>query len=76
VLRVTCDKCERAGLYRVANLVLRHGPDGRLTDWLYALTEDCPRKNAPGLSDPCGARMPDLLKLARAGGVPDGSDAA
>jgi hypothetical protein len=65
-LRVTCDECGRAGHYRVANLVAGHGPDGRLTDWLHALTEDCPRKNAPGLSDPCGARMPDLLKLGAA----------
>jgi hypothetical protein len=68
MLRVTCDKCDRAGLYRVDKLALQHGEDGRLTDWLYDLTKDCARKNAPGLSDPCAARMPDLLRLAGRGG--------
>ena len=74
VLRVTCDKCERAGLYRVAKLVLQHGHDGKITDWLHELTKDCARKSSPGLSDPCAARMPDLLKLSRPG--PGGNDAA
>jgi len=75
VLRVTCGKCERAGLYRVDNLIRRHGHDGRLTDWFHALTKDCAHKLSPGLADPCGARMPDLLKLG-SGTVPDGPDAA
>jgi len=24
------------------------GWDGKLTDWLYGLTKDCPRKQSPG----------------------------
>ena len=72
VLRFTCDKCERAGLYRVAKLVLQHGHDGRLTDWLNDLARDCPRKQSPGLFDPCGARCLDLSRLAGLGkGGPD-----
>ena len=39
------------------------GWDGRLTDWLYGLTKDCLRKQSPGLSDPCGAHLPDLPTL-------------
>ena len=74
MLSVECAKCGRGGRYSVHRLVLEHGRDGRLTDWLYALTKDCPRKNSPGLSDPCGARMPDLLRLAGRGD--SGPDAA
>lgn len=65
VLNVTCDKCGRSGRYRMATLVESIGLDGKLTDWLAELTRDCPRKNAPGLSDPCGARCPDLLTLSQ-----------
>jgi hypothetical protein len=34
VLKVTCDKCGRAGRYGVAQLIEQHGRDGKLTDWL------------------------------------------
>jgi hypothetical protein len=64
-LRVTCNKCGRGGRYSVRRLALEHGRDGRLTDWLAELTKDCPWRQAPELFDPCGAQMPDLLKLAR-----------
>jgi hypothetical protein len=63
VLVVACDKCGRSGRYRVLRLAEQIGWDGKLTDWLYSLTKDCPRKNSPGLSDPCGARCPDLPKV-------------
>jgi hypothetical protein len=75
-LRVTCDKCGRGGRYSVRRLALAHGHDGRLTDWLADLTRDCWRRTSPGLSDPCGARCPDLLKLGRLGGDPGAPDAA
>ena len=68
VLPVECDKGGRRGRYSIASLVDKIGLDGKLTDWLYQLTRDCPRKQSPGLSDPCGARCPDLLKLARGAG--------
>jgi hypothetical protein len=47
----------------VTTLAEQIGWDGKLTDWLYDLTKDCPRKQSPGLSDPCAARFPDLLKV-------------
>ena len=63
VLRVECEKCGRAGSYPAMKLGETIGWDGKLTDWLYGLTKDCPRKRSPGLSDPCGARCPDLPKV-------------
>jgi hypothetical protein len=66
---VTCDKCGRGGRYSVRRLALEHGRDGRLTDWLSDVTKDCPRKASPGLADPCGAQIPDLL---RRDGDPEG----
>jgi hypothetical protein len=50
VLRVECSKCGRSGRYRVTTLAKQIGPHGKLTDWLYGLTKDCPRKNSPGLA--------------------------
>jgi hypothetical protein len=50
----------RVGRHRVTTLAKTIGPHGKLTDWLYSLTKDCPRKNSPGLSDPCGVRCRDL----------------
>jgi len=60
---VACEKCGRSGRYRVTTLTEQIGWDGKLTDWLFDLTRDCPRKQSPGLSDPCGARCPDLPKV-------------
>jgi len=56
--------------YRVAKVAETIGWDGKLTDWLYDLTADCPRKRSPGLADPCGARYPQpaaplLVRLSR-----------
>ena len=76
MLGVECPKCGRAGRYSVRGLVLQHGRNGRLTDWLSKLTADCQRKRSSGLADPCGARMPDLLRLAGRNGQPNGPDAA
>jgi hypothetical protein len=74
VLRVECAKCGRAGRYHIETVAVSIGLDGKLTDWLHELTKDCPRKSSPGLSDPCAARMPDLLTLHRP--EPGGDDAA
>jgi len=51
------------GPYRVDRLVQELGRDTKLTDWLAGFVADCPRKLAPGYSDPCGARCPDLPKV-------------
>jgi hypothetical protein len=72
-LEITCPKCDRLGRYSVRRLALQHGRDGKLTDWINLMTRDCPSKNSPGLADACGARCPDLSKIARR---PDGGDDA
>jgi hypothetical protein len=44
VLVVACEKCGCSGRYRIPRLAEQIGWDGKLTDWLYDLTKDCPRK--------------------------------
>jgi hypothetical protein len=41
VLRVECDKCGRAGRYRVDRLIERYGIDAKLFDWFDESTADC-----------------------------------
>jgi hypothetical protein len=54
-----CDKCGRAGRYRVDRLIERYGIDAKSFDWSDEITADCPRKQAANLNDVCGARCPD-----------------
>ena len=59
MLRIECDKCRRNGRRRVSSL----RPDKLLTDFLFELTNDCPRRKAGNFGDQCGARFPDLQKV-------------
>lgn len=59
---IVCTKCERQGRYLVHKLATER-PSLRIPDWIGELTADCPRRNAPGLADPCGARCPSLVGL-------------
>jgi hypothetical protein len=61
--RVVCEKCERAGNYRVARLIHERGRDGKVIDWLDEITADCPKKIAHSMNDQCGARCPDLATV-------------
>jgi hypothetical protein len=63
VPRVECGKRGRCERYPIAKLAEKIGMHGKMTDWLYDLTKDCPRKRSPGLADPCGVRCPDLPKV-------------
>jgi len=58
VLAVACDKCGRSGRYRVTTLAETIGWDGKLTDWLYNLTKDCPRKRSPRARGPMRRTVP------------------
>jgi len=62
MLRVTCEKCDREGSYRVNGLIGTRG-DGKIIDWLDELTADCPKKSAHSMNDPGGAPCPDLRKV-------------
>jgi hypothetical protein len=50
MLRLTCEKCGRAGRYRIDRLIERFGPDIALPDLRHELAE-CPRRHNMG--DPC-----------------------
>jgi hypothetical protein len=41
LLRVECDKCGRAGRYRVDRLIKRYGIDAKLFDGTDEITADC-----------------------------------
>jgi hypothetical protein len=61
VLRVVCDKCGRQGRYSVKRLIEQHGADAKMTEWLPE--GGCPKRRRVDMSDQCGAKCPDLLKV-------------
>jgi len=63
VVRVTCTKCPRRGLYILARLIRAHGPRANVIDWIDVLTGDCPKRIANNTNDQCGVRCPDLPKV-------------
>jgi hypothetical protein len=63
VLRVECAKCERAGRYRLADLISRYGRDAKLFAFTTDITANCTRKQVHSDTDPCGAVCPDLPKV-------------
>jgi hypothetical protein len=63
-LRVTCDKCGRKGRYSVRRLAAERGREGRVTDWLSAITSDCPRKRPINMADQCAVQCPDMARGA------------
>jgi len=46
VLYVHCEKCTRAGRYRLDRLIEERGRTAKLIDWLDELTAECPKKIA------------------------------
>ena len=62
VLYVHCEKCTRAGRYRLDRLIEERGRNAKLIDWLGEIT-DCPKKIAHNMNDPCRARCPDLPRV-------------
>jgi hypothetical protein len=63
MLRVACDKCGRDGCYGLHRLIEKRGREAKLVDWLDELTAECPKKIARNVSDPCGAKCPQLPKV-------------
>ena len=57
VVRIECERCGRAGRYRLARLIKRFGADAAGPDVLMELAACERRKN---FSQPCGARFTDL----------------
>jgi hypothetical protein len=48
MVSVRCDRCDRAGRYRVSTLIERYGRHARLPDVASALEAGCPRKGEHG----------------------------
>ena len=63
LLRVSCEKCRRAGSYAISYLIADRGGDAKIIDWLDELTADCPKKSPHNMNDQCVARCPDLAKV-------------
>ena len=40
------------------------GRDAKIIDWLDEMTAECPKKIAHNMNDPCGAKCPQLPKVA------------
>jgi hypothetical protein len=53
VPRIECNKCGRAGRYRVDWLIERYGIDAKLFEWSDEMTADLRRKQAANLNDIC-----------------------
>jgi hypothetical protein len=59
VVRIECERCGRAGSYRLAGLIERFGADAAGPDILMELAACERRKN---FSQRCGARFTDLAQ--------------
>ena len=58
ILRIVCERCNRAGQYRIDKLIERYGPDITLPDLWHELAQ-CPRRG--NMSDPCQVSYVDRL---------------
>ncbi len=63
VVRVACDKCARAGRYRLNHLIEHHGREANLVDWLAGIAGDCPKRTTVNWNDRCRAQCPDLPRV-------------
>jgi hypothetical protein len=59
MIRIRCDKCHRAGQYRVDKLLEHYGPDIAMPDLRHELAQ-CPRRR--DMSDPCQVKYVDRLE--------------
>jgi hypothetical protein len=62
VVRIECVLCPRRGIYRLARLAARYGPEQRLDGLLADIAHDCPywRSNPRKYEPRCGARFVDI----------------
>jgi hypothetical protein len=63
MLAVSCDRCDRAGKYRLDTLIVRHGAGFGIPGVLALLSADCPKRQSRNFYDMCGIRCPDLSAL-------------
>ena len=63
VLSVACDKCGRAGRYRLNRLIENRGRDANLVDWLDEIAAGCPKRITVNWNDRCRAQCPELARV-------------
>jgi len=63
MLSVECEKCGRAGRYRLAGLIAAHGEDTSLPDLASSLAKSCEQPSSSGSLSYCPIRFPDLADL-------------
>jgi hypothetical protein len=56
VLRIECAKCGRSGRYRLTDLLMRYGRNGKVFAFTEDVTGNCTRKQARSDSDLCAPR--------------------
>lgn len=62
-LEVVCRKCGRAGRYRIAGLIEKHGPDTTFIELRKAFTSTCAKTNdVTRLNEACGVSFPDMVR--------------
>ena len=62
-LHVGCKRCNRAGKYKVATLIERHGRSFPIPVLLDELSADCPKRESVTIYDMCGIFCPGLAEV-------------
>ena len=63
VLAIACSRCDRAGRYPVATLIVHHGALIPIPRLLRRLSADCPNRAADTHDGPCGVHCPEIPTL-------------
>lgn len=62
-VEVVCRKCERAGRYKIAGLIEKHGPDMTFLELRKVFTSTCSKTNdVTRLNEVCGVSFPDMVR--------------
>lgn len=61
-LHVACDRCGRAGRYKVVRLIFEFGRDAPIHDFVGTLDAACPNKNHQFVTDRCRTTCPGLAQ--------------
>ncbi len=62
-LAIACNRCGRAGRYRLDRLIWRHGANFAVPALLRLLSADCPKRESVSVYDLCGIHCPELPGL-------------
>jgi hypothetical protein len=60
-LSIVCEPCSRRGRFNVSRLTEQHGADAKLTDLLWVLVGDCPKRHLLSVHERCRAVYEGLM---------------